>query len=174
MRKALRTAQEDVIRRARTFVDLFDGMEPGWHAKEWTAWRELSKAFDRLDGLDVPEITGAGHAANADAPYTAHEAASLARITQCSTRRRIVEQILLAPPGLCDFQLERRLKQGRGDNARSTVSSARNWLTDNGWLVDSGKCRLTPARRKAIVWALTPAARAALLGQRDQQQGASA
>jgi hypothetical protein len=63
----------------------------------------------------------------------------------------------LAWPGFTDAQLEFRLNK-----SHQTVSSARNWLVEAGWVVDSGMRRKTLSGRKATVWMLSPAGHARL------------
>jgi hypothetical protein len=45
----------------------------------------------------------------------------------------------------------------RSGNSHQTISSARNWLVEAGWVQDSGKRRNTRSGRQAVVWELTPA-----------------
>lgn len=83
-----------------------------------------------------------------------------------SFRRRIIDEIRSVgfwstnnwgekrAAGLTDDELERRLRA-----KHTTVSSARNYLVEAGWLTDSGARRDTAGRRPAIVWQLTDAAK---------------
>lgn len=92
---------------------------------------------------------------------TSENAAVTSRLTVGSVRRRIVDEIRAIGLhssniiGLTDDELERRVCR-----PHTTVSSARNWLCNNGWLEDSGFTRMTQNRREATVWRLTPAAQA--------------
>lgn len=92
---------------------------------------------------------------------TSENAAVLGRLSVGSVRRRIVDEIrsigLYSSHviGLTDDELERRLHR-----PHTTVSSARNWLCNAGWLEDSRHTRVTSSGREATVWRLTPAAQA--------------
>lgn len=150
MRKKLESLRENVILAAR-FVK--SGKAP---------LVDLYIAVDDLERYEAEEITGKEARANRSAPDTAHMAAALAEIAQGSIRKQIVAHLASCPPlskpGFTDEQLERRI-----GGKHQTVSSARNWLVNTGWLRDSGIRRETASRRLAIVWELTPAAQAQLV-----------
>ena len=77
-------------------------------------------------------------------------------------RRRVLLEVLYeatrpdGKPGLSDENLERRLRR-----PHTTVSSARNWLREQGWITDSGHRALTTSGRPAVLWRPTEAAFAA-------------
>lgn len=125
--------------------------------------RELDEALTALavavrayNAYDVAVITGAG-ARWAEGSETSRQAALMAAPRQGSVRHQIIGHLVnvppLAQPGYTDRQLERRIGA-----SHQTVSSARNWLCEAGWLEDSGHRRLTNDRA-AAVWQLTAAAR---------------
>lgn len=118
--------------------------------------------FRALDALDA-------HLADLDERKAAHNvqdtsiaAAAMVVPKVGYVRRRIIDEIRTAGrwndgAGYTDSELERRLKV-----KHETLSSARNWLTGSGWLMDSGLRRESSSGRDAIVWALTPAALAVM------------
>lgn len=126
---------------------------------ETAALRDLSLAVEEyeaaipapVDGRDAPWAKGSD---------TSRQAAKLAWPTQNSTRLAIVALLAnvaaIARPGYTDRQLEARLSR-----SHQTVSSARNWLCQAGWVEDSG-ARRSHNGRPACVWQLTEAARQAL------------
>jgi len=110
--------------------------------------RQVISELDELDSLDERAAFAPGSATSEAAAWP----------IRGSVRRRILDEcrsIGLHPHlgGLTDDELERRL--GR---SHTTVSSARNYLVNAGWLMDSGKVRQTRQKRDATVWTLTPAA----------------
>ena len=115
----------------------------------------LTLAVDAYNAYDAAVITGAG-ARWAEGSETSRQAAAMALPRQGSVRHQIVAHLAnlppLANPGYTDRQLERRIGA-----SHQTVSSARNWLCEAGWLEDSGQRRLTNDR-PAAVWQLSPAA----------------
>lgn len=120
------------------------------------AGSNLSLAIAEYDAYDVAVITGAG-ARWAEGSETSRQAAVMATPRQGSIRHEIVALMVnvppLAHPGYTDRQLEKRLSA-----PHQTVSSARNWLVEAGWLEDSGVRRETN-KRPAVVWQLTVAGR---------------
>lgn len=90
-------------------------------------------------------------------PGTSRAAAISATPILRSARRQIVNEIAsvssLWPTGLSDEDLCRRLRRHH-----KTVSSARNWLCEKGWLTDSGARKKSASGRATILWCLTPAA----------------
>lgn len=139
--------REDVIIAARDFLQhgLVNGrpFDPSL----------LQVAVDALDAYEAAELTGAGARSVRGAPETSAEAAGLAEPLQFSARSRII-RCLLRMGGATDDELERQMS-----NSHQTVSSARNWLVEAGWVRDSGLRRKTRGGRLAVVWELTPAGR---------------
>lgn len=150
MRKKRVELEQAVIAAARTWA------RSGWPSDP-SASADLSHAVIALNEYEAAEITGAGARWVEGSPETSEQAARLAAPIQGSTRHAIIGQLMhlppMARPGLTDEQLERRLGM-----KHQTVSSARNWLTEAGWLRDSGIRRRNTSRRPAVVWELTPAA----------------
>lgn len=149
MRSRRRQLELEVVRAARAFAHSPVRSGAAGHLLA------IIDAVKAMDALDPPPITGAGapHAAGSE---TSLAAARLAYPTQRSVRRAIIAYVAnvppLAHPGYTDEQLERRLSR-----SHQTVSSARNWLCEQGWLEDSGVRRQTGGRRQATVWQLTDA-----------------
>lgn len=117
---------------------------------------DLLDAIFALEGYDAAELTGSGARWVEGSPETSKDAAALANPAQGSVRRAIVALCAHTRPpeaGFTDAQLERRLNR-----THQTVSSARNWLVNAGWLQDSGRRFPTPSGRMAVVWELTAAA----------------
>ena len=89
------------------------------------------------------------------------QAAALRLPAMGSVRKRIIDEVVAVlhhgAAGLTDEELCRRLKA-----KHQTLSSARNFLVQAGWLTDSGKVRETSSGNEAVIWTLTPAAREAL------------
>lgn len=125
---------------------------------ETAALRDLSLAVEEYE-THLLTIDGRG-ARWAEGSATSREAARLAWPLQSSCRQAIIALMAnvgaLAAPGYTDRQLEQRLSR-----SHQTVSSARNWLVEAGWLEDSG-IRRTTNGRPATVWQLTARGRAAL------------
>ncbi len=94
----------------------------------------------------------------AGAPTTSR-AAALALIPKArSVRRHVLLAVANRRDGLMtDEMLERHLLM-----KHQTLSSARNWLVAGGWLEDSTERAWTSSGRKAVLWRLTEAGRAAL------------
>lgn len=131
-------------------------------AREWATRGSayefaLADAVQALNEYEVSEISGGGARWVEGSPETSRGAAGLAWPVQGSTRHQIVGALShvahMARPGYTDAQLEHLLRR-----SHQTVSSARNWLCEAGWVIDSGTRRLTPSKRKAIVWMLSDAA----------------
>lgn len=142
-----------VIDEARKVVDNFD-------ACGWTHWGDLVDAVKALNA-HVAAMSGRGARYARSGPETSEQSARLAGLVQRTVREQIVALLAhvppLAAPGYTDLQLEKRLGA-----SHQTVSSARNWLVETGWLEDSGQRRKNPSGRMAAVWQLTPAGRAQL------------
>lgn len=149
------------------YLPLDDDLPMTWdeylaaNAREEQARVNLIAAVAAYDAYDVAVITGAG-ARWAEGSETSRQAAAMAFPRQGSVRHQIIAQLAnvppLAQPGYTDRQLERRLS-----GSHQTVSSARNWLVEAGWLEDSTVRRETNGR-PATVWQLTPAAWRQLTG----------
>jgi hypothetical protein len=96
---------------------------------------------------------------SAPAPYsdddTSRTAADMIAPVAGSLRRSILVELYRRRnypiPGATDDQLERALKR-----AHTSVSAARNFLVDTGWVIDSGHRVETCSGRPAKVWALAP------------------
>lgn len=153
-----RTALEaEIQRRAREFLDqLGDGLALGY--AEYRHFSALSMAFQELDELELIEPHGNDHPANALGPDTQHHAAATTSMLRSKVRRDVIVQLLIHrsrgfQPGLSCQHLEGRL---RGEH--TTISSAVNWLLNNGWVSDSGYKCTNRSGKPAIVWQLTPAA----------------
>lgn len=128
----------------------------GAHVSYAHVERVLSEAISALNAHEAAELTGSGARWVEGSPETSKEAAALANPVQGSVRRAIVALCAHTRPpeaGFTDAQLERRLNR-----THQTVSSARNWLVNAGWLQDSGRRFPTPSGRMAVVWELTSAA----------------
>jgi len=103
--------------------------------------------------LDLEDLSYEGKpAVGRNSPDTSRAAADMIAPKASSIRREILEEIILVymldrDLGLTCDQVERRLRR-----PHTTVSSAINWLRDNGWLIDSEWRRETPSGRAAIVW----------------------
>lgn len=149
MRKKRVELEQAVIVAAREVVrHYFSRFEP--ETNKYTD--DLVGAIETLDEYEAAELTGAGakYAAGSD---TSQAAAGLASPVQYSVRQQIIKQLAyLGELGLTDDQMEKRL--GR---PHQTVSSARNWLVEAGWVRDSGQRRKTRSDRMAVVWTLTDA-----------------
>lgn len=117
------------------------------------AFWQLREATNALEAHEAAAITGSGARSVKGAPETSAAAAGLAEPTQYSTRWRIARLLSMHESGDTDDELEQRMG-GR----HQTVSSARNWLVEAGWVRDSGQRRKTRSNRMAVVWELTPAA----------------
>lgn len=167
MRKKRAELEQAVIAAARNLngVRLEYGRtgEPETYDQFIAALAALGDAIVALDNYEAAELTGEG-APWARGSETSRTAASLAVPVQASAREQIIAFLAAVPPmahpGYTDEQLERRLNR-----PHQTVSSARNWLVNNGWVRDSGERRPTRNGRMAVVWQLTPAGLAKLKEQ---------
>lgn len=136
-----------------------DLIRGGWRSMhDSTKLWALRESYERLAAYEATAIENTVGAYGHNSPDTSVIAAVMATPLTGSVRRRIVDEVRVAmlgvvdKTGCTDEELERLL--GR---KHTTVSSARNWLCNNGWLQDSGFTRLTTSLRPAIVWELTPA-----------------
>jgi len=155
MRKKRVELEQGVIIAARGFLAAVLGTEQGFSRPYGQVkYRQLEAAVRALDLLDAADVDGSGARWNAGSE-TSRDAAMLAAPVQASARHAIIAALAHVPPmvepGYTDEQLERRL--GR---SHQTVSSARNWLVNHGWVCDSGVKRKTRSNRDAVVWSLTP------------------
>ena len=154
--------EQAVIRAARTWRALATTAGPGGSALYmWPYEQDLVDAIGALDAIPASEITVRRGASNADGPDTQIEAGHLAGYVLRGVRLAIVDELVAESyrhrPGLTTQDLERRLNK-----PHTTTSSACNGLLNSGWIMDSGQRKLTPSKRQAIVWTLTPAALAHL------------
>lgn len=156
MRKKRVELEQAVIVAARDYVEADraitadEAFDPKIMAVAEAALKELSNAVEALDNYEAAELTGAGarYAAGSD---TSRAAAGLSVPVQFSTRQQIIKQLAhLGELGLTDDQMENRLSR-----PHQTVSSARHWLVEAGWVRDSGHRRKTRSGREAVVWVLT-------------------
>lgn len=117
---------------------------------------ELRRAMSAHDAHLQSIVDSPGQWVNGS-PGTSRSAAMLVTPMSGSIRRQIVDEVYsvhhLDSVGLTDSELERRLH-----GKHQTVSSARNWLRDKGWLIPSGFTRQSESKRDQIVWKLSPAA----------------
>lgn len=153
MRTKRAELEQAVIVAARDWREADYDADP---TAEYLARNALSDCVDALDAHEAAELTGSGARWVEGSPETSRDAALLANPAQGSARRAIVALCAHAQPpenGYTDAQLERRLNR-----THQTVSSARNWLVNAGWLQDSGRRFPTPSGRMAVVWELTSAA----------------
>jgi hypothetical protein len=154
MRRKRTELEQAVIRAAREWRHVDRTLDLGDLVAKAQA---VIDAVDALDAHNVAQITAAGvpYAAGSDTSYAS---AQLSKVTQGSARMEIVGQLARVSPlagiGYTDEQLERRLGK-----SHQTVSSARNWLVQAGWVRDSGERRINAgSKRPAAVWTLTEAA----------------
>lgn len=164
MKSKRRILEEAVIEAALDAADAYDRLEApnsdlATRSQAWAAFDRLSITTAEYAALSPTPVSGAG-APWAEGSDTSRQAAKLAWPTQNSTRLAIVALLAnvtgLARPGYTDRQLEARLRR-----SHQTVSSARNWLCQAGWVEDSG-IRRSFNGRPACVWQLTEAAHQAL------------
>jgi hypothetical protein len=138
--------RENVIIAARE--DMLSG---GWKHQA------VHDAVRALDAYEAAPITGAGARYVHGSPETSAAAAGLAAVVQKSARYEVVR--FLEHRGRTDDELESLT--GR---PHQTISSARNWLVQAGWVQDSGNRHKTRSGRPAVVWVLTRAAYEQLKG----------
>jgi DNA-binding transcriptional ArsR family regulator len=120
-------------------------------------------AVAALDDYEAAPITGAGARSVKGAPDTSAAAAGLAEPVQYSARHRVITILARRHPTVADGMTDDELERASG-NSHQTISSARNWLVEAGWVRDTGIRRMTRSNRQAVVWELTPAARQQLKG----------
>jgi len=143
--------RENVIIAARTWREVY-------YLLDGPLNEALIDAVRALDEYEAAAITGAGARSVAGAPETSAQAAGLAEPVQYSTRHRVIRildrRMERGGNGMTDDELEEA-----SGNSHQTVSSARNWLVEAGWVRDTGIRRKTRSHRQAVVWELTPAGR---------------
>lgn len=137
MRSKRRALEQRVIDQAVQFVN-----------SDPTACDLLTEAVLNLEDLSYEGRPSVGRKSTDTSKAAADQIAP--KISDI--RREILEEIILVYMldqrlGLTCDQVERRLRR-----PHTTVSSAINWLRDNGWLVDSDWRRETPSGRAAIIW----------------------
>jgi hypothetical protein len=137
--------EQAVIAAAREFT---------LHRARMVGERGLANAVDALNEFEAAELTGAGARWVNGSPETSRGAAGLAVPVQGTARHQIIGALShvarMSSPGYTDAQLEHLLNR-----SHQTVSSARNWLVEAGWVIDSGVRRRTPSKRLAVVWMLS-------------------
>ena len=81
-------------------------------------------------------------------PKTSQNAAQRV-LPRTGTKRKVVYDLIYAQGsnGLCDHEIEQLTGW-----LHQSASSIRNGLMNDGWIMDSGKRRVTPQGNKAIVW----------------------
>jgi hypothetical protein len=154
--------EQAVITAARHWRTPINGDDAWAESVRQRVGLDLMDAVDALDEYGAAEISGGG-VPWAKGSDTSRNSAALAVPLQRSTRHAIVAMLVnvprMAAPGYTDAQMERRLNK-----SHQTVSSARNWLVQAGWVIDSGERRPNPSGRPATVWALSTAGQAKLKG----------
>lgn len=153
-RSKINVLKDDVIAAARTWAT---ECYPDFSAERVLNNNEnLRDAVAALDAYCAP-ITPTPGSYVVGSPETSAAAAIALTPIATEIRKAIVNEVFsvmhYGVPGLSDHQLEQRLRR-----EHQTVSSARNWLCEHGWLVDSGYRTTNPSKRKAVLWALTPKA----------------
>ena len=164
-RKDLRDAELAVITAAEAmFGDWPDALE---HADFRHTTVHGKPLGDMLRGLDA--VRRLRSQLDADASPHSHSDTSANAANRMvplagSLRRSILIELYRRrnhpTPGASDDKLERAL--GR---PHTSVSAARKFLYDTGWVVDSGARAETRAGREAIVWVLAPGSTEALVAQ---------
>lgn len=144
----LRDAELAVIRAADAYDRGVANRGSGYALVEWHTLRgSLDTLRDLRVQLDAPVTPSSDGNTSADA-------ARLALPMVEGLRRRVVYQIsrcMRYPiPGATDDQLERAM-----NCSHQSLSSARRFLVQTGWLVDSGQRMKTRTGRNAKVWILT-------------------
>lgn len=156
-RRKIDRLRADVIEAARWWSK---GATPFWMDPPKTASALLRERLEALDAycIGIPNSPGSF----AQGSDTSKTASLMSPIIAGSARRKVVDELLslYGRPsiGLTDSELEARLRL-----KHETLSSARNWLMNAGWIRDSGKRRLNPSKRPATVWTLTEAGHTRLL-----------
>lgn len=166
-RRRIEQLRDDVIVAARMVAADVDADDS---ANRTYGVDELVTALDRHDAHLQSIVDSPGQWVNG-APGTSRSAAMLVVPMSGSIRRQIVEEVYsvhrLASVGLTDNELERRLR-----GKHQTVSSARNWLVEAGWLRPSGFTRQSESKRDQIVWTLTTSAFEAVRSQAMKERTA--
>lgn len=144
--------RDEIVRIAGELVDDWAQRPEAFNVLTLEQQEELTAAvvahrYAMLDAInaDTPGSSVAG------SPPTSRDAAMLIMPRRGSIRRRILVEIAARSDGLMtDEMLERELRM-----KHQTVSSARNSLTLQGFLKDSGQKAETSSGRKAVLWRLT-------------------
>ena len=113
----------------------------------------LTGAVMVLDLTPPNAITDSDGAYVVGSPETSRRAAKALFPKSGSVRRKVLDDIWNRRDGLATDEMIERSLGGK----HQTVSSARNWLMNAGWVEDS---RLRTADKKAVLWQLTEAAKA--------------
>jgi hypothetical protein len=105
-------------------------------------------ALCRYSNKKLPEIDRNVMRVSKVSPDTSVVAGN-ATLPQTGTKRRITYELIKAAGlfGLCDHEIEAQTGW-----LHQSASSARNTLMGDGWIIDSGARRPTPAGNPAIVW----------------------
>lgn len=141
------------VRAARPLVSTFIGRQESLALIE--AWDEFDQLRRDLDG---------------DMSHANRDTSVGASLPKRGYMRRRLLDILVAHhhhfhDGLTCHELE-----ARTNGSHQNVSPQVNYLETAGWIRNSGRTRLTPSKREAIVWEPTEAALAAV---RDSNLGAA-
>ena len=83
-------------------------------------------------------------------PKTSHDAGAR-KLPRSGTQRRVIYDLIATMGPLCDHELE-VLTHG----LHQSVSSTRNSLMNDGWIIDSTVRRRTPQGNFAIAWKINP------------------
>lgn len=161
-RRKIELLRDDVIRAARQMsdaLDLGDSFITGSYRDRAYLCRALRAAVGAHDAY-LNEITSTAGEWVDGAPATSRRAAIAVTPRTGSLRKAIVNEIFIngrstlgIPDGLTTDELEQRLRR-----PHTSVSSAVNWLKNNGWLEASGYTRSTRAGHDAEIMRLTRAA----------------
>lgn len=146
-RSKILNARDEVVKAAEQFV--FNNMT-------WSDRQALIEAVIALRSLEA--IAGGQGPSVAGAPDTSWLAGTSVTNETLSLRRRTLIAVATRRDQLMsDEMLERELRM-----KHQTLSSARNWLVENGWLEDSCQRAVNSSGRKAVLWTLTREARLAM------------
>lgn len=122
-------------------------------AKQEKLWKAFRGAVRSHDSIAPDAIVDSDGAHVVGSPETSRRAAKALFPKSGSVRRKVLDDIWNRRDGLATDEMIERSLGGK----HQTVSSARNWLMNAGWVVDS---RLRTADKKAVLWQLTAAAKA--------------
>lgn len=156
-RRKIETLRDAVIAAAREWERL-SHLDPN----DWSVFHEAIRSSDALhdaiaalnEYLD-PIVDTPGNYVEGS-PETSRNSAVAFKPLSGKVRRGIVNEIYSVhhypSKGLSCAELMARLRQ-----PHQTVSGAISFLTDAGWLIDSGYRRMAPSKREQVVWQLSPA-----------------